>query len=106
MEKLKLWWGLRSKSQKIWIIVVAGIFILGIANGGGKTTAECKDDKSAYQFGRDMATMAMMSSSNLTLNEAIDLTQERIGVDKYSADNPCVKRGFEDAKAGIDSPYK
>ncbi len=106
MEKLKLWWSQRTKSQKIWISVVGIIFLLGIANGGGKTTAECKDEQKAYQFGTDMAVMSSLSSSNLSLRKAIELTQESIGVETYSADDPWVKRGYEDEKAGIDSPYK
>lgn len=53
-----------------------------------------------------MAVMSRLSSSNLTLREAVELTQESIGVETYSADDPCVKRGYEDEKAGIDSPYK
>ncbi len=106
MEKFKQWWASCSKSQKTWILITVGIVFIGLAFGGGKTTEECKDEKKAYQFGRDMAVMSMLSSSNLTLREAVELTQESIGVETYSADDPCVKRGYEDEKAGIDSPYK
>ncbi len=106
MEKIKQWWASCTKSQKTWIKIIVAILFIGMAFGGGKTTEECKDEQKAYQFGRDMAVMSMLSSSNISLSEAVEITQESIGVETYSADDPCVRRGYEDAKAGIESPYK
>ena len=71
----------------------------------GKITETCNDDIRAYEFGREMYTLA--SLDGLTLVGVINsVYKSGLGVSPpYEADNDCVQRGFNDAERGIVSPY-
>ncbi len=64
----------------------------------------CSSNIRAYEFGREMATMVKLGSASLS--SAISEFGKGLGVDPpYSADNPCVKCGYNDAMQGKESPY-
>jgi len=68
--------------------------------------AKCDNDVRAYEFGREMYTWIMLSSSGLSLQGAIVEYSESFGLAApFDASNSCVVKGFEDAKKGIDSPF-
>jgi hypothetical protein len=73
---------------------------------GGKTTEQCKDDVRAYEFGREMQTWVELRSAGLSLKDAINEFSDGLGINPpYDANNECVKRGFDDASSGKESPY-
>ncbi len=64
----------------------------------------CTSDVRAYEFGREMATMVELGSASLS--SAISEFGIGLGIaPPYSADNPCVKCGYNDAMQGKESPY-
>jgi hypothetical protein len=64
----------------------------------------CDDNKRAYEFGREMATMVKLGSSSL--QSAISEFAEPLGIEEpFRSSNPCVIKGFEDENKGIASPY-
>jgi hypothetical protein len=72
---------------------------------GGKTTVQCKDDISAYEFGREMQAYTILSGVG-SLSKAIDEYSSGLGISPpYDANNDCVKRGYSDAQDNIKSPY-
>lgn len=88
------------------IAIVPILVVLFTVSCGGKTTSECKGDVRAYEFGREMHTWVELRSSGLSLNGAINEFSDGMGINHpYESSDPCVKRGFEDAKDGIESPY-
>lgn len=75
-------------------------------SNSGKTTEQCKDDVRAYEFGREMHTWVVLRSAGLSLDDAIKESSEGLGISPpYEASNECVKRGFDDASSGKESPY-
>lgn len=71
-----------------------------------KSTKECKDDKRAYEFGREMYTWVSLRAAGLSLEDAINEYSSGLGINPpYNANDGCVQRGFEDASNGIESPY-
>lgn len=77
-----------------------------LSSCGGKTTEQCKDDVRAYEFGREMQTWVELRSDGLSLQDAINEFSDGIGINPpYDANNECVKRGFDDASNGKESPY-
>lgn len=93
-----------KKSTKIFSLILVSIFIF--ASCGGKTTAQCKNDIRAYEYGREMHTWVLLRSNGLSLEDAIEEYSEGLGISPpYEAINDCVKQGFEDASNDIESPY-
>jgi len=92
--------------KKLLIILgtlIVAITILTIC--GGTTTEKCKMDIRAYEFGREMQAWSELLGEG-SLNKAIEEYSNGLGINApYNASNDCVKRGYVDAKAGIDSPY-
>ncbi len=89
--------------KKIILILFTTLFIYSCS---GKSTEECKGDIRAYEFGREMYSWVQLRSSGLSLSDAINEFSDGMGVNPpYESSDPCVKRGFEDAKEGIESPY-
>lgn len=69
-----------------------------------KAEFNCDNNKRAYEFGREMATMVMLGSSSL--ESAINDYAAPLGLEPpYSSDNSCVIKGFNEASQGIKSPY-
>jgi hypothetical protein len=93
--------------KKVMTIYGAIMFALTILTScGGKTTEQCKDDVRAYEFGREMQTWVELRSAGLSLQDAINESSDGLGIDPpYDANNECVKRGFDDASSGKESPY-
>ncbi len=88
--------------SSVYIALIGLLFV----SCNNKSAADCKGDVRAYEFGREMATMTVISSSSSTLEKAIRSYSEGLGIAApYDANNPCVKVGFDDAKAGKESPY-
>jgi hypothetical protein len=76
------------------------------SNDASGNLTRCDNDVRAYEFGREMYTWIMLSSSGLSLQGAIVEYSESIGLAApFDASNSCVLKGFEDAKKGIDSPF-
>ena len=76
------------------------------ASHEGKTTEQCRYDVRAYELGREMQTWVKLRSSGLSLEDAITEYFGNLGIDPpYDANNDCVKRGFNDAFNGKESPY-
>ena len=77
---------------------------------GGVSTEDCNNDVRAYEFGREMHAM---SYTGRGLSETISEARKgysNMGLSgdhyfPYSAKNACVKRGWEDANSGKNSPY-
>ena len=85
------------------ITIIASLIVISC---GGKTTAECKGDVRAYEFGREMQTWVELRAAGLSLNDAINEFSDGMGINPpFESSNPCVQRGFNDAKDDIDSPY-
>jgi hypothetical protein len=93
--------------KKVMTIIGAIMFALTILTScGGKTTEQCKDDVRAYEFGREMQTWVELRSAGLSLQDAINEFSDGMGINPpYDANNECVKRGFDDASSGKESPY-
>jgi hypothetical protein len=90
----------------IKITLVTLFFISLIVSCIGKTTADCKGDVRAYEFGREMYSWVELRSAGLSLNDAINEYSDGMGINHpYESSNPCVDRGYNDAKEGIESPY-
>jgi hypothetical protein len=69
-----------------------------------KVETNCDDDKRAYEFGREMATMVKLGSSSL--KTAISDFSEPLGIEApFNSSNPCVIKGFDDENNGVSSPY-
>lgn len=93
-------------SIKLRVPVFMVLITLMFASCSDKSAADCKGDVRAYEFGREMATMTVISSSSTNLEKAIQSYSEGLGIAApYDANNPCVKAGFDEAKAGKESPY-
>ena len=94
--------------EKIKTIVGVILFtsiVLTSCGGSGKTTEECKDDIRAYEYGREMQFWTELRGGG-SLSKAIDESSSGLGVNPpYDANNECVKRGYSDAQADIESPY-
>ncbi len=93
--------------KNLMTIIGAIMFALTILTScGGKTTEQCKDDVRAYEFGREMQTWVELRSAGLSLQDAINEFSDGMGINApYDANNECVKRGFDDASSGKESPY-
>ena len=89
----------------VFLFIAFGSDESGDSNSG-KTTEQCKDDVRAYEFGREMHTWVVLRSAGLSLDDAIKESSEGLGISPpYEASNECVKRGFDDASSGKESPY-
>ena len=94
-----------KKIKHLFSIVILCIFVFVALASGGKSTEECKDDKRAYEFGREMKTWSQLTGGS-SLSRTIESYSSSLGVGApYNSDDPCVKCGWNDAEAGIDSPY-
>jgi len=73
-------------------------------NSKSKISSNCSSNIRAYEFGREMATMVKLGASNLS--SAISEYGNNLGIEPpYSADEPCVKTGYEDEMQGVEDPY-
>ena len=70
---------------------------------GGVSTKDCNNDIRAYEFGREMETWSSMRGG-IGLSRSIEEYHNGVSYSGYSADG-CVKRGYQDAKSGKNSPY-
>jgi hypothetical protein len=91
------------KQSPILLITMMLVLLTGC---GGKTTAECKNDIRAYEFGREMHTWVELRAAGLSLDDAIEEYSNELGISsEYDASNECVSKGFDDASNNIESPY-
>ena len=69
-----------------------------------KISLDCSSNIRAYEFGREMATMVKLGASNLS--SAISEYGNNLGIEPpYSADEPCVKTGYDDELQGVEDAY-
>lgn len=69
-----------------------------------KPETDCNNNKRAYEFGREMATMVKLGSSSLA--SAIREYAESLSIEEpFKSSDPCVKKGFDDENNGVPSPY-
>jgi len=62
------------------------------------TKEECMSNKSEqYKFGNEMETWSMLRGG-ISLERSIREYQDQLGFGTFDADDPCVKKGFEDGK--------
>jgi hypothetical protein len=70
------------------------------------TEISCSNNKRAYEFGREMYTWVLLRGDPLSLNDAISEYSESLGIaPPFDSNNACVRKGFDDASKGLDSPY-
>ena len=94
-----------KKINHLYSIIILFTFVFIALASGGKSTEECSDDKRAYEFGREMKTFSQLAGGS-SLSRTIESYSSSLGVmAPYKSDNPCVKCGWNDAGAGIESPY-
>jgi len=76
------------------------IFFLPIllVSCGSVTKEECMSNKSEqYKFGKEMATWSMLRGG-ISLERSVREYQDQLGILTFDADDPCVKKGFEDGE--------
>jgi hypothetical protein len=70
------------------------------------TEISCSNNKRAYEFGREMYTWVLLRGDPLSLSGAIAEYSESLGIaPPFDSNDACVRKGFDDASKGLDSPY-
>ena len=77
-------------------IVIFSSFLL--ISCSSVTKEECmSNDSSKYEFGKEMATWSDLRGG-ISLERSVNEYQDETGFATFKADDPCVKKGFEDGK--------
>ncbi len=77
------------------LLVLTSLFLFSCSS---ITKEECMSKSSSqYEFGKEMATWSMLRGG-ISLDRCVREYQEQMGLESFKADDPCVKKGFEDGK--------